>query len=769
MDALRRVGVVAALAAAALTPTATQAQIQGVEVRVVDFVGNETFPADSLRRAIATSETECSSWVFRFLIPVCPLFGWGERRSELRERDIPLDEQRLERWYQVRGFRGVDVSPTVEIGVDGLPAGQHVLRRWSTASRPPTRERVTVEPFEETEVASVRFAITEGQPILADSIAYEVPEGFEVGGLLDGLPISAGDRWSTLVLDATRDTLIRRLRNRSYPDADVLRQTVLPQDEPLHAHVTFEIEPGVSARYGAIRIAGLDRLDETTILRTLPFRTGDPYQVDQLLEGQTRLFGLEIIRNARVERDTEAVQAPDSVVPLFVQVTEGDPYRVRAGGGFNTAECFNTEARWTSRNFMGGGRVFQLRGRLANIVGGCTPESGEGDFAELTWLAAADFSQPWIFSTRNSFNASLFGERQSVPDIFIRRAVGLDLSLARAIGQRASLTLSYSPELSTLESAEVLLCTGFLVCRREDISVLTGAQRIAPMRLNLTRDLANSILNPTRGYRLTVDLEHAARWTGSEYRYNRAVTEGTWYSPLVGSAVLAGRARLGWVGWGEFTGGQDPIDIIHPQRRFYAGGASSVRGFGEGRLGPRVLAVDNPGALLEPVSNGGAGCLPDEIIMLTCDASALDDRFITSRPIGGTQVFEANLEIRVPLGRDFEVVGFGDVGQVWGAGQTIDPADLEFTPGAGVRYLSPIGPIRVDVGYTFRESERLSVVTQQIDACTPATSVCLVVDGSEIPYAPTGAIATLGNPVLFGEESDFLSRLQLHLSIGQAF
>jgi hypothetical protein len=155
--------------------------------------------------------------------------------------------------------------------------------------------------------------------------------------------------------------------------------------------------------------------------------------------------------------------------------------------------------------------------------------------------------------------------------------------------------------------------------------------------------------------------------------------------------------------------------------------------------------------------------------MLTCDASALNDRFITSRPIGGTKVFEANLEVRVPLGRDFEVVGFGDVGQVWGAGQTIDPADLEFTPGAGVRYLSPIGPIRVDVGYTFRESERLSVVTQQIDACTPAASVCLVVDGSEIPYAPTGAIATLGNPILFGEESGFLSRLQLHLSIGQAF
>jgi hypothetical protein len=141
------------------------------------------------------------------------------------------------------------------------------------------------------------------------------------------------------------------------------------------------------------------------------------------------------------------------------------------------------------------------------------PDGGRGEFGDLTWVVGADFSQPWIFSTRNSFNSSLFAERQSLPDIFIRKAIGLQLALVRAVGPRTPLTLAYRPELSSLDAAEVLLCTGLLVCTREDIGVLTSAQRLAPVGLNLTRDLSNSLLNPTAGYRLIVDLEHASGWT----------------------------------------------------------------------------------------------------------------------------------------------------------------------------------------------------------------------------------------------------------------
>jgi len=750
---------------------ARSASAQGIqpEVRRVEFEGNVTFPSDSLERAIVTTATECRSIL---MAPLCAMFGWGQRRSYLRERDVTLDERRLERWYQIRGYREVNVETqtTVLPEIPPSPDGRIVLH-YTSSGRPPEHERVFDDPSQIGELAFVHFTISEGRPILADSIGYLGPTGFELGDLLEDLPIRPGDPWSTLALDATRDSLIHRLRNRGYPYADVLRQTVLPQGEQYHAHVTFEIDPGTSARYGPIRVEGLDNLDESTVLRTLPFRTGDPYRVDQLFEAQARLFGLEIVRNAQVVEDTLVMRrdsTPDSIIPLFVQVNESDPYRLRAGAGWSTTECINAEARGASRNLFGGGRVFQLRGRVANILAPCF-DSGTGDFAKLTWLAAADFTQPWIFSTRNSFTASLFGERQSLPDIFIRRAFGLQLALVRALGPRTPLTLSYRPELSTLTAAEELLCSGLLICTKEDIGILTGARRLAPVGLNLTRDLSDSALNPTEGYRLVVDLEHSAPWTGSEFRYNRAVVEGTRYSRLTSVSVLAARLRAGWVGWGEFAGGQTTSDLIHPQKRFYAGGANSVRGFAQSRLGPRLLAVDNPADLLTPNPTTGTGeCAPTDIVNQTCDASGLTGIF-DPRPTGGTRVIEGNLELRFALGREFEVVTFGDFGQVWGQEQTFALTDLEFTPGVGVRYLSPVGPIRLDVGYNFRGSERLPVVTKQIEQyagdCNLANSPCLVVGGVKIPWVTTGDLTALPEISYGGNQR----RFQVHLSIGQAF
>jgi outer membrane protein insertion porin family/translocation and assembly module TamA len=707
--------------AIAFTPADAPAQL-APEVRDLVFAGNDTFARDSLERAIRTTQTECRSWVFWFPLPAC-LFdaGFARRRAELNERELPRDVARLEIWYQRRGFREVQVEATTLEREDGG--------------------------------VEVRFAIEEGRPVLTDSLAFLGVDQVGVPGLLDGLPIRAGDRWSTLGLDATRDTLVRRLRNRGYPYADVLRQSMFPAGQPYQAHVTFEVAAGTRARYGDIQVLGNVGLSDSTILKTLPFRSGDPYRLDQLADGQARLFGLEMVTSASVAPDLGPQN--DSIIPLLVRVQEGDPYRVRVGVGHSSAECLNAEARWTSRNFRGGGRVLQLRGRLSNVLTHQFREllcwqGGEGAYADLTWVAAVDFSQPWIFSTRNSFNASLFAERQSVPGIFVRRAVGVQLAIVRAVGPRTPLTLSYRPELSSLSAAQTLLCTGLLVCRREDIDFLTSAQRLAPLGLNLTRDLSNSLLNPTSGYRLIVDLEHAAGWTWSEYRYDRAVLEGTWYSGLNATSVLATRIRGGWVG---STAGDEATDIVPPQKRFYAGGANSVRGFGQSRLGPRVLVV-GPSALVADTLEGGAGCTVAEVVDLSCDASGVGG--LDSRATGGTRVLEGNLELRFALARDFEAVTFADFGQVWGPDQTVDMTDLEFTPGIGFRYLSPVGPIRVDLGYSFRGSEPLPVLTERIQPSGTAP----------VGFVGTGDLTVLDPRVDYSETE---SRFQLHISIGQAF
>ena len=727
----------------ALIPSPVLSQVGRTEVSEGAFQGNQSFPDDSLSRAIVTRETECRSVVFT---PFCWAGAdFALQRFYLPERDVPLDRLRLEAWYYQRGFR--------EISVDSLTSLGEECR------------------------ATVSFIIDEGEPVIATRVDFEGGEGINEDGLLEGLPLQPGERLSILALDATRDTLERRLANRGYGRVNVLRRHLIPAVEPHTALVTFDIDTGSRVRYGPIMVSGNSELSEATVLNTLQFSTGDLYSRDEVQQGQGRLFGLDIIRSASVTSDFQS--DPDSVIPITVNVVEGDAYRVRYGGGWTTAECFGVEAQWAARNFVGGGRLLQVRGRVANVLtpqfqNVLCPQGGTEEFGELTGTLSLDFAQPWIFSTRNSFSTALFIERQSLPDVFIREAVGVELALTRLIGPQTSFTLSYRPELSRLDAAEVLFCTNLLVCSPEDVSILQDANWLAPIGFSFTRNLANNILNPNRGYSVVLEVEHASQWTGSNFRYDRAIAEGTLYSGLGRSGVFAARIRGGWVGSGAFEAlllTPGTFDLVHPQKRFYAGGANSVRGFAQGRLGPRVLTID-PVRLLEP-GTAGAGCNPSQLMDLSCDPASIKEGRFVPRPTGGTRVLEGNLELRFPIGLNLEGVMFTDVGQVWGGRDEVDLSKLAITPGVGVRYLSPVGPIRIDLGYRFREGEPLAVVTSQLEVFNPNVheeSERIRIDGNVIPYVRTNELAALKTSRLFGEASPLsLQRFQLHISIGQAF
>lgn len=746
------------------------------EVRDVRFEGNRSFSSDSLAWAIVTRETECRSL---FLAPLCAVNAdLAVQRHYLRPSSVPLDQLRLTVFYQRRGYREVRVDTATIARPDG---GVDVL-----------------------------FRIAEGRPVLVDSIEFLGAEPFEGEHLLEDLPIRVGDPLSDLLLEATQDTLRRRLRNRGYAHADVLKSLFIPAETPYQARVSYDIAPGPRSRYGHVDVQILGdegrtpSLSTSTVLKMLQFRTGDLYRAEQILGAQARLYGLEIVRSARVEAilnpgDTlpgvagasaggalippgGAFAALDSVIPVRVRVQEGAPHRVRTGAGWNSAECFDAEARWVSRNFGGGARRLQVRGRLANLGAPqfhdiLCQDLRRAPFYDLNWLAAVDFSQPWVFSTRNSFSASVYGERQSLPDAFVRQAFGVSLTLTRSIGPRTPLSLSYNPELSSLEAAEVLFCTSFLVCTPEDIRSLKGANWLSPVRLNFTRNRSNNILNPSRGYTLVLDVEHAAPWTRSDFRYDRVIADGAAYRRAGPGLILAGRLRAGWVGAGafeDFLGIDERADVkgVHPQKRFYGGGANSVRGVAQSRLGPTVLRADLD-RLLAPPSDGGAGCTPAEVLTLTCDANPIRDSGFLPRPTGGTRVLEGSVEARFRVSSRVQGATFLDFGQVWADGEDATFESLEFTPGAGFRYLSPIGPIRVDVAYSFQGGRRLPVVTQQLrpfESGQDREEDRIRVGDDPIPFIETKELVVLGPKVLYGRSSAFsLSRFQVHISIGQAF
>jgi len=277
-----------------------------------------------------------------------------------------------------------------------------------------------------------------------------------------------------------------------------------------------------------------------------------------------------------------------------------------------------------------------------------------------------------------------------------------------------------------------------------------------------------------------VDVEEGGRVTGSAFSYTRLQGDVARYARLLGGSVLAARVRAGWVTGGSFLGdleGDAQVDIVHPQKRFYAGGANSVRGYPQSRLGPRVLTTDVE-RLLQPVSRetsagGGAGCTPQSIVDLSCDASPMDDAGFQARPTGGTTVLEGGLEARVPLSSTFQGALFADVGQVWSSGADVDPGTLRFTPGFGVRYLSPIGPLRLDLAYRFSGGESLTVITNGVrpfDADADADEDRLEVAGQPVPWVRSRSLAALAPKVLYDDSpATSLRRWQIHISIGQAF
>jgi translocation and assembly module TamA len=729
-------------------PAATPAQVVRPEVTSVRFEGNRAFPSDSLARAIVTRPTECRSAAFE---PFC-WFGadFAIQRAYLPGSEFPLDQIRLKVWYQQRGYREATIDTATTVRPDGG--------------------------------VQVTFTVDEGRPVLVDSIEFSGADEVGLPDLLRELPLERGDPLSTIALDAMRDTLLLRLGNNGYARAEVLRSFRIQRAEPYSALVSVDLAPGPRSRYGHVSVAGNSSLSESSVLRTVQFRSGDVYRAGQLQEAQARLFALEIVRSASVTPDF--VSGPDSVIPVALVIQESDPRRVRAGAGWTSAECLDVDARWVHRNFQGGGRRLQVRGRVSNILARNFRDllcwrGGEGAFAALNWVASVDFAQPWILSSRNAFQASLFGERQSLPDVFIREAVGLSFALTRNIGPRTPLTLSYRPELSKLDAAEILFCINFLVCSPQDVAILQGANWLAPVGLTFTRNVTNNVLNPSRGYSLLAEVEVGTSWTGSNFTYTRAQGEVSRYARLSPGSVLAGRVRVGWVGAGAFAGlgsrGDGGVDIVHPQKRFYAGGANSVRGYSQSRLGPNVLTTDVSN-LLQPSSDdgtGGAGCAPEQVVDYTCDASAMGDAGFQARPTGGTRVLEGSVEARFAVSSTFQGAAFADFGQVWDVGDGPGIESVKVTPGFGVRYLSPIGPLRVDLAYRPSRGESLAVVTNGLLPFDPAVHGAgdrIVVAGQPIPWVTSETLATLGPRVLFDDSpATSLRRWQIHISIGQAF
>lgn len=722
------------LAGQARTPTKEPSP----EVKKLVMHGVKHVDQHDLEKSIATQASACRTLL---LEPFC-LFSQSPilvQHNYLDRDEFRRDVLRIRVYYWRRGYRQATVDTSITANGKGV---------------------------------TVTFDVHEGQPTIVTALRIDYDSSLLSVRQKNKLAIlKVGKPLNLLTLDTMRLNFQNAMWNRGHADA-IVDTALSVNDSLLRAAVAMRVFPNWPTTVGSITVLGNQRVSTQTILNMLSLRPGQPFVRNDVLESQRTLYTSGLFRAASILPPTG-----DSIKQVEVQVVEAPLHDARTGVGVDNVNFGQLEAGYTAHNLLGGARRLDITGSLGNLFasqanakwGTWNPADVIGEpriFLQPTWAASVDFRQPaFLHRPQNQAGFGIFAHRRSETAIFIDRGYGANATFTRQLTDRAPASLTYQYEVTRVEGGDVYFCVNYGVCDTTTIKTLRAHQNLSPLAFTAFVDRSDQPFSPTSGYVARIDLQHASRFTLSDYRYNRALFDGaTYWHPTGWPEVLASHLRLGIVRPMASAGGDT---VLHPRTRFYAGGAMSVRGYGENQLGPRVLTISADslrGLHIDPATGDSSyrRCSLSTAIK-ACNPNLLDlgnGQFVP-RPTGGTSVVEGSVELRFPIMRHLDGAVFVD-GAIVGNSlfQTVGDfkslADFArgtsaITPGAGVRYNSPVGPIRIDFGYNPRLTEALAVVTNE------------VVDGQQ-------KLVALDTPrnYAYGKNT-FLGHLVLHLSIGQAY
>ena len=710
-------------------------QIDSPEVTRLTLRGVKAVEKSDLLKSISTDRSHCRSLLLKPFCAVSKSRYFFERKF-LDRKELKRDVLRIRVFYWKRGYREAHVDTVVT--EKGRKAVAITLR---------------IHEGEPTRIATLTVVPAEGP--------FTERERRRMVTLAPGAPLNL------LSLDSSRVRLRNELWNRGHGDADVVTD-VLVSDSGRSADVSVVLDPRWKTTVGSIKITGDSDVSERTIRNSLTLKLGALYRRGEVVRSQRLLYESGLFKRAAIDTSARPDSvAADSVKTVEVTVQEAPLRDVRTSAGFNTVDFVQTEARFTHYNFLGGARRLDIQGTIGNLFARqlngtfifkdalINVGSDADRFLAPTWQASADVRQRWFRSPLNTIGLSVFAHRRSAPGVFIDRGYGTSATFTRELSQRALASANYRFEITRVEAGDVYFCVNYGVCDRPTIGALRAQQRLSPVSLSATVDRTNDPFSPSRGYIARTELEHASAFTVSDFRYNRAFVDGAAYRRFGRRLILAGHVQAGWVNALASTEQSLGAAALHPRKRFYAGGSRSVRGYGENQLGPRVLTI----AADKLRGEGGIRC-PLTTPIAACDPNigGLEDRDFLARPLGGNTLIEGSVEARVVVWRDIVGAVFLD-GAVVGTGNVRDFASGAgaLTPGIGIRYHSPVGPIRIDVGYQPASTERLAVITEDDGEGSARKLIELTnPDGSPRERA-------------FSNGRGVFNRLTLHLSIGEAF
>jgi len=568
--------------------------------------------------------------------------------------------------YRVRGFEQVRVEMATE-----------VLPETGTGD---ARQRPV----------DVRYVVTEGPRVTVSEVQLAGAESGRVSALVPQLSLQSGRPFYRPLVTADRDLIERYYRGRGFLSVQVTPAVTVSSDGG-QAQVRWVIAEGEQALIDRVLITGNVRTDARVILRELAVVPGQPLTPEALADSQGRVSQLGLFRRVRIS-DVPRTGSP--VRDVLVTVEEAPPTTLTYGGGIEAGQrprqaadgsgaverlevAPRTFFDLTRRNFWGKNRTASLFGRVSlrpvdpEVDGTSAP--AVGGYGLNDYRLAATFREPRAFGRAGDALVTAFLE-QGIRASFTFNRRGVRVDYARRFAERLTATVRYTADYTRLSNQQIAPEDRLLIDR------LFPQVRLSTVFTGLLRDSRDDLLDPTRGLLLGVDGSVAARAIGSEVGFAKVFTQAFAYRRVPATRmVVAGGIRVG-VARGfprnvprlddsgvavVDSSGRPVIDVVEnvpASERFFAGGDTTVRGFALDRLGT---------------------------------ADTIDQQGF---PQGGAGLLVLNTEVRAPYWKGLGLVAFLDAGNIYRRASDIDVGALRTAAGVGVRYRSPIGPIRIDVG-----------------------------------------------------------------------
>lgn len=455
------------------------------------------------------------------------------------------------------------------------------------------------------------------------------------------LKLAAGRPFDLSAYVADREALATWFRQEGWPEADV-RGVLAPRGERLA--VAFAAQAGPRPVAGPVRLERDTRTRPSLVERLVTVEEGDLLRPRDLSESRERLSELAVFRSVDVRGQPREGDpgVRDVLVDLIdepeVQVEYGLRYTTEGTGGAGSATSSADAGQLQFGGAVGLGNLFGLGWRLRTYATLTTDRQTYG-----VWLDNAA-----LFGWRLRTQARLFDD--SDDDIQISglasRVRGLTVEQSRVL-RRDYAGRRWHDRLR-LQWGYAFKKIRYVASEGE--AALAGDRGY--LTLALVGDERDSLTDPRRGLFWSVGADLAATWLGSEAAYAKSYAQLFAYLPLGRGVTWAQGYRLGLVP------GDDPLLLL--EDRFRAGGSNTVRGFPQNYLGPQTAEGDS---------------------------------------IGGQALIVLNQELRFPVWKQLRAALFYDAGDVYGLARQVRPGSLRHSAGAGLRYMFPFGPLRLEYAW----------------------------------------------------------------------